>query len=744
MKGKGLCALLPLLCLFGPTSDRTEETFASEAKFSTYSNVDHHEEISESVTFETHYLDFEESNFHTILYSNDYDDLLNPLLNEDFQNVVYSEASDRYVCLDADGSSGWTLGMEYANANIYFADDYEGDFTFYLPSLNNGFDSFYSNWTFLFARLGLEEVTSPYLSINGKIYAYLRYQDGTIELLLPSGVALEERVYSFSGTTGEYSKTFYRFVLSDLGTDPIEEFGLLKVRSFYNYTASGFDAAKFEKSNFEFYLDSSMDGKVLNAPFAISSVTLGEEDYDSFLLRWDSYTGIAFRPSESWTTWNPYSSASAIVDPDRWTICSSSGYTNLEDLTFHYTLNKDYVDAEGVLHVSDQSVSVPVRAEIESSLTTPGGTEASKNFKAVVFSGVSSELKSAKGYGVISLDRIHFYLKTSDDSNTAHEWPTLPSDGYTGYSESWNDCLITYTGFDVGSWSYDSRPTVKTYRTKFDTYRIRADAWTNWTTYTDWLSLAGMVNTIVKATNGAYNEMQVFGFEFIFAETGETIPNVQSIDFTFDFDGQRYHQMYFDTSTSDFKRMYGVGYDKCNNLLTDYESFPRACTRKLNGDVRTYDYALVHRFTASNGKSIENLEWLNITYQSENFAVETLYNDSSEGLHVVDGEVYDKYGNLRLDVTYKVNDAVDSSGTSNSVIDFYDKDGNKILATGEREYTESADAWDSFWKNLRQGWDDAKTAVLRVVMIIAGVFLFLIVLWIVKKIVRMIQRIRKK
>lgn len=746
---KILVALVPLLTLFSPTSDRKEPVHvkAASSSYSTYDNVDHHEEITEEVNFETHYLDFETSNFHTVLYSKEYDDLLNINLNEDFQNVSYCEGSDIYVCLDDDGTSGWTLTMEYANANIYFAEDYERSFTFYLPSLNNGFDSFLSSWISLFARLGFEDVTSPYLTVNGNTYAYLYYHDATIDLLLPSGVSLEERVFTFSGNTGDYAKTFYRFTIEDFDDVSVEEIGYLKAHAFLNYTDAAYEAAKFERSNFEFYLDASMDGKVLNAPFAVSSVTLGEEEYDSFLIRWDSYTGIAYRPGESWTSWNPYSSSSSpILSPDRWTICDGDGYTSLTDLVFEYTLNKDYVDAEGVLHESENSVTVPVRAEIDKTKTTPGGTSMSDNFKAVVFSGISSELKATNGYGVVNLDRIRFYLKTCDEENSAHEWPTLSSNstGYTGHLNDWNDCLITYSGFDAGSWSYDSRPCVKTYRTKFDCYMIRADAWTNWSTYADLaFGFVGLTNTIIKAVNGAYNELQVYGFEFLFAETGEPITNIQSIDFTFDWDGQRYHQVYFETDTSAFKRMYGSGYDSCNNLLTDYDSFPRACTRKLNGEMRYYDYALVHRFTASNGKYLENLEWLNITYQAEDFSIETLYNDANEGLHVVDGEVYDKYGNLRLDVTYKVSDAVDANGVSNSVIDYYDSEGNKISSTGEREYTESADAWDNFWSNLTSGWDDARTIALRVLMVIAGFALFLIVVKAAKLIAWLIKKLKK-
>lgn len=714
--------ILVSLLAFSVSGQTSDPIQASGVQYDTYSNVDHHETITEPVTFESHYLDFEVANYHTVLFSKTQDDLLNPDLNEDFQNVVYSSGSDRYVCCDESGQSGWTLSMVYANSNLYFAEDYAGAFTFYLPSLNNGYDSWLDSWISLFDRLGFEDVTSPYLTINGKSYVFLYYHDQTIDLLLAPGVTLNERVFAFEGKTGSYAKTFYRFQI-DWDSTPVTEIGQLRAGTVLNYSSSA-ETYAFQRSNFEFYLDASMDGKVLNAPFAVSSVTLGGAEYDSFLLRWDSYTGIAYRPGESWTAWNPYSDA-PIVEPDRWTVCTSDGYTNLEDLVFHYSINQDYVDKEGVLHVSDDSVDVPVRASIEKSLTAPGGTSMSKEFKAVVFSGVSSELKASNAYGVIALDRISFYLKTSSESNSAHEWPTLGSNssGYSGFCDSWNLCTIAYSGFDARSWSYDSRPTVKTYRSKFDVYRIRADAWTNWSTYVDWLSLAGMANTIVKAVNGAYNELQVYGFEFLFAETGETIPNIQSIDFTFDFDGKRYHQKYFDVTTSDFKRMYGQGYDACNNLLTDSESFPRACTRKLNDELRVYDYALVHRFTASNGKALENLEWLNITYETEAFSVETLYNDATEGLHVVDGSVYDKYGNLRLDVTYKVNDAVDSSGTSNPVIDYYDKDGNKILSTGEREYTDSADSWDNFWKNLKKSWDDTKAWVIRVLVVVLALIL---------------------
>ena len=497
--------ILVSLLAFSVSSQMSDRIQAASVQYSTYDNVDHHETITEPVTFESHYLDFEESNYHTVLFSKTNDDLLNPDLNEDFQNIVYSSGSDRYICLDENGQSGWTLSMVYANANLYFAEDYAGVFTFYLPSLNNGYDSWLDSWISLFGRLGFEDVTSPYLTVNGKSYAFLYYHNQTIDLLYAPGVTVDERVFAFEGETGSYEKTFYRFQI-DWDSTPITEIGQLRAGTVLNYSSSA-ETYAFQRSNFEFYLDATMDGKVLNAPFAVSSVTLGDSEYDSFLLRWDSYTGIAYRPGESWTAWNPYSDA-PIVEPDRWTICTADGYTNLENLVFHYTINQDYVDQEGVLHVSDDSVDVPVRASIEKSLTAPGGTSMSKEFKAVVFSGVSSELKATNAYGVIALDRISFYLKTSSEENPAHEWPTLSSNssGYTGFRDSWNLCTIAYSGFDAGSWSYDSRPTVKTYRSKFDVYRIRADAWTHWSTYVDWLSLAGMANTIVKAINGAYNE----------------------------------------------------------------------------------------------------------------------------------------------------------------------------------------------------------------------------------------------
>ena len=207
------------------------------------------------------------------------------------------------------------------------------------------------------------------------------------------------------------------------------------------------------------------------------------------------------------------------------------------------------------------------------------------------------------------------------------------------------------------------------------------------------LTLFDLIKTSIE---GASTIMQVYGFDFYFDENKEfPINNIQSIEFDFELKGNRVRKTYTETTVDAFSRFFTKGYDGYDNLLTNYASWPEVCERlDENGKEIVFDYALVHRLDKDNGEQINNLSPLKITYLDDNFSIQEAV-PNSLGLHEVDGKLYDKDGNLRLDYTLKEVELTDSNGNKYTGFDIVDKDGNNVETTGEHIETTSKNPIDN-------------------------------------------------
>lgn len=691
---KILLTALSCLSLFSVNTTNNYNLVQAEETNSLY-QLKETSQITKEASFQSDYFDFSKTKIHALPFATSFNDLLDiNLLGKG--KAILEDNTDIYKVYDNNGYS-YTLTYDYANSHIYIKNGYDGNISFYLPSINN-----FQNMENMFDVLNIDTIQLPYLSINDVRYASLIYskKDG-VKLALENGAKIsQEKYYYFSGM-GYSTKYMDLFTIPMINDNKIAKIGKLNFNGYY--ANDGFDG--FGEYDINFVPHKSMDDKLISMPFEITTFDL-INDLPEVCIDYNTFTGIITdshdRDNWSWaisTTEFGYGS-NGTISPSQWAFCSeynkfNGGHQvrrNLVDINLRVIENKNYYDENGKYHEVGETKIVDLNTGIDQTRSPIGGS----SYGGGVITGLDLDyLKNNKSYGTIKVKDLSFYIYGRNG-----EWgSTSEKDLFT----------LDYTDITDVYFTYDSRPTMNVYYYNWDEYLMLgggakidkvhyADSF-----YSDNPIVSGMSASIlnlyewIKASiEGSTTIMQVYGFDFYFDENKEfPINNIQSIEFDFELKGNRIRKTYTETSVDAFSRFYTNGFDVYDNLLTNYSSWNDVCERiDENGKEIIFDYALVHRIDKDNGTELKKLSPLKITYLDENFSIQEAISNSL-GLHEVDGNLYDKDGNLRLDYNLKEIELTDSNGNKYIGYDITDKDGNKVDNTGTHIETTSKDPIDN-------------------------------------------------
>ena len=686
---KYILILCSILITFLTANNITIKVNAEETNSTYIYNLKEKEDITRNVSFQSDYFTFEKTKLHALPYARSYDDLLsNEFLGQN--KTLKNENTDLHYYFDSETYSAYTLTFNHANSHIYFNENPSNIISFYLPSFDSsGYKATY--YETLFNSLDIEEIALPYIAINGKRYVSLYYSatDG-FKLLLENYCSVSEEKFNYTGEYGGiFSDYFYRLTIPYFNEPKIFSIDILDIGYQSNVVDTESYTNTWEEFDIRFIPHSSMDDIMISMPFEIKSFDI-EKELPEIIIDYSTFTGIV----NAWgsiTNWN-YQSLDLRLSPSEWAFCSSATFSDghvsgmnpsLYDINLLLTENKDYYDENGVLHKSEESNTRLLDTTIDHSYAAPGGSK----YSGGIIDGLDiEELKLNKSYGTIKINDLSFYVYLTNLNNAYID----------------EDELITLDFSNVSSvyYTYDSRPKIDTYCYQFDDYLMTSAGARIDNVYLgfgDIVAFKNLFELIGTAIEGAINVMQVYGFDFYFDEDKLLpIDNVQSIKFDFLLDGKRYQKIYTETETSDFARFFLNGYDDLNNILTDHDSWPRVCERiDDQGEEKIFDYALVHHVgNKRTGKYIKELDVLEITYLTEDFSLKQAVSNDL-GLHEVDGKLYDKDGNLRLDYTLKEVELTDDNGNTYTGTEIVDKDGNIVKANGEKIETTSKNPIDN-------------------------------------------------
>lgn len=716
---------------------------ANEKTQNTIYEIKDTSDIVDSVSFQTDYFDLSESKIRAIPFATSYDDLLvNELLGN--EKAVLEENSNIYRVYDSDGYS-YTLTYDYANSHYYFNSSYDGNIMFYLPSLVN-----IDNLEKLFQELNIDNIQLPYLSINGKRYVSIVYSnDDGIRYLLENGTQINQEKHTYFSGMGYSTKYMDLFTIPMVEDKVIYNIGKLNFNGYYNSSDDGFG-----EYDINFVPHSSMDGKFVSMPFEITTFDL-EDNLPEVCIDYSTFTGIAFDgmcgDTWSWaisTTEYGYGSNGTLA-PSEWAITGLKEYGNtiinhedcLEDIDLQVVENKNYYDEKGVYHEVGETKIIEMNTSINDNYSSPGTGNRNNKYGGGVISGFDMDyIKTNNSYGTIKINDLSFYVKGWNA-----DW---------AYVEEEHLITLDYSELDTLYFTYDSRPTMNVYYYQWDDYMLtRGGARINkiYIGFDKANALLNLWEWTSTSIEGLFTQLQVYGFDFYFDENKQfPIENIQSIEFDFEYNGNRYQRVYTETGVGAFMRYFGLGYDECNNLLTDYESWPRVCERvDEDGNEFNFDFALVHWMEDSNAAELKNVSPLEIVYLDENFSLQKAVSNSL-GLHEVNGQMYDKDGNLRLDYTLKEIELTDSNGNKYMGYEITDKDGNIVDNTGTKIETTSKnpidnivdgknpfDEFKNWWNEFIEQFEQILRYVIIAVIVIA-------LMWLISIIVKVIKTLKKK
>ena len=663
-----LLTLLSCLTIsFGILSNNQEKLVNASSNLFQLNFHDSSLNIDESNNPIEYYSTSNYSNFYAILKSNSYYDFYTEeFLNKTNSNLLtYRTGVDSWYHPSLEDYKENCLIFSSANCNFYLNDN----LTFYIDSLYQ-----YENYLNYLVNtiLNVDEISIPFLSFNNEVYLSLNYSNSVWSLEKQKELDIIEVKNSDLGY-------LYKITLNE-DIDYINQFGLLNLKSnFMSYTCSSIG---------NFYIDESIRYNFKNMPFMIDNVNY-KDNILQLQIPYSSLMDLYYPDCEN--------AGLKLTEHDDWlpTIYIGSSENNgkkgFSSISFNVksstgTYLEDGSFVPSTSNIVDENVS-------PTQLFNLGSGDEGTYINIYYDLNLSDKI----GSGSVSLDSLTFSFKriTSPESidytNTMIEFTDL---------SDFNFCKMNFSAEPVVRKAY--------YNFKeYDYHMYTSD--TNNGLFNDLFN--EFINKYIFGNNGYLGHYQFYGFDLTFDEEKLfKIPNVQKIKMSYSVSGlfdNKFINREFILGDSNFKTEESnksnalvtiYEYAKENDLGTillrsnDYDSYYLTPSGNMSdktiSDVvlynnHIYDYMFInYRSKDDISNNVNQLivnKPLEITYLDEANSVQLAVTNDL-GLHIgEDGQVYDLYGNLRLDYHVVENTYTDVDGNQSSSSTIVDSNGNDYV-----------------------------------------------------------------
>lgn len=620
------------------------------------------------------------------------------------KSIKINETDDFYALKNESvpgGENGYFYHFVLQNysANFYFNDDLEKT-SFYIPLIDLfDLNDYVKSYQVTFLRI-------PYLMINNFNYLDLLYQNGNWYFETHQ----ESKIKAYTD----------KFLLFEFDTiDHITDIQLFENYRYHSYY--GENESKFIEKPALIIPSSDMTNKYVSMPFEIYDI-----DYENYCrLRYipRSFSALISRtPGLSTTSWvneSTYVTNSNDYIADQITYTHRNDWDPRADYNCSQYLTKINVTITDVHDVIDENVEFHPSLETKSETLVINHTEniggPSGKFLYQYFPDFPGIEKGTSG--TINLDKIYFLASSGFGADTVHLTENL---------QVYDLSFIRKFKF-----TFDYMPVVRVayYEGVYKNIYYSAEKISDETEDFFKAGEKNLFGSIKNTFDRFYHQhvkdykydsvTQYYAFDLSFSkEKYIPIPNVQKIEFTYQFNRQNINRT-LKLQDKTFTEIQPNGEVKVlayNNsdkdgfgLYKQDEFFRETSDYFKNNDGEVFDFLFVHQLNYKLEPLVKNVNPVAIYYlEDKELSIVSQAVTNELGLHYdEEGNVYDKDNNLRLDYKVSKGQYIDKvTGDVTEWTDIVDKKTGEVVKPNTGTNTDLGDnlgdksEWDKFIDNM--------------------------------------------